>query len=275
MRNLGLATLMSTLMVFATVAIAGPSAATTAYPPIPHRSIQAPPSCLGPAPRTPIPADQIKADLARITTLAGRRIYSMGSCDNGTIQLWLAPASERLAQRIRATFGPGVRIGIGLTTWNARPGRSPRCGVLPQSSGAALGYAATLELQSRTVSVGSNLGGHVALRATGALGVQADTPYPIEVVITKPRTRRVVGVFAGPTTGIALATPIGPGHSGSIDIIGGTARCDGGIGSALPPGHYDAVAEFSGIDVNGIGSVPPGSPATRYFTQFVPIQIVR
>lgn len=139
MRNLGLATLMSTLMVFATVAIAGPSAATTAYPPIPHRSIQAPPSCLGPAPRTPIPADQIKADLARITTLAGRRIYSMGSCDNGTIQLWLAPRANDWPNGFVQHSDRACESGLGSRHGTLGRAEVPDAVFCPNRAGRRLG----------------------------------------------------------------------------------------------------------------------------------------
>jgi hypothetical protein len=52
--------------------------------------------------------------------------------------------------------------------------------------------------------------------------------------------------------------------------VGGSARCDGGTGSALPQGRYDAVAEVSGPSIDGIG--PPLPPTA--FTQFQPIRIV-
>jgi hypothetical protein len=56
---------------------------------------------------------------------------------------------------------------------------------------------------------------------------------PIEVVITKPGTRRVVGVFTGVIAGTLYSVLLMPGQTQDISIVGGTGRCDGGIGSAL------------------------------------------
>jgi len=57
-----------------------------------------------------------------------------------------------------------------------------------------------------------------------------------------------------------------------VDAIGGTARCDGGLGSALPPGRYDAVAEVSGVGVNG--SDGSSTPPPTYDTSFDSFEIV-
>jgi hypothetical protein len=61
---------------------------------------------------------------------------------------------------------------------------------------------------------------------------------------------------------------LSPGQSQSAGIAAGTARCDGGLGSALPPGHYEAVGEVSGPGVTGVGDVPV------YFTSIEPVQIL-
>jgi hypothetical protein len=92
-------------------------------------------------------------------------------------------------------------------------------------------------------------------------------------MITRPGTRRVVGTYSGAIGGTGFAPLLNPGESQTVGIVGGTARCDGGIGSALPPGRYYAVAEVSGAGGNGPDG--PGSMSSRaYFTPFVPIQIV-
>ncbi len=250
-------------------------AVTSAYPPIPHRDIESLSSCLGPAPHSPIRASSITPDIARLRSMASGYLYAIGPCGNGAIVLWLAPGAEPIAREIRDTFGSAVKIGIGLTAWNGRPGRSPRCGDLSAPAAAPPPYSSSLVLRSRKIKIGGDLRGKVVLRATRTRGVEVATASPIEVVITKVRSRRVVGVFAGAIGGVARALAVSPGQDKAVSIAGGTARCDGGLGSALPPGNYNAVAEVSGIGVNGTAGGPGGSPPPTYFTQFVPIQIVR
>jgi hypothetical protein len=78
-----------------------------------------------------------------------------------------------------------------------------------------------------------------------------DTVQPIEVELVTPGTRRVVGTDAGVIAGTAYAPVLAPGQSQSIPIVAGTARCDGGVGSALPPGRYEAVGLLGGPAVTG------------------------
>ncbi len=165
----------------------------------------------------------------------------------------------------RRLFTPG-------TGRHRKPGRSPLCGTLARATRTPAGYSATLKLRSRRIKVAGNLRGIMVLRDTGAKSVRVLTGSPIEVVITKRGTRRVVGVYGAGIAGVALAPLLKPGETTNVGIVGGTARCDGGISSALPPGRYDAVAEVSGVGVDGPGE--PGHSPPTYFTDFVPIQIV-
>jgi hypothetical protein len=144
---------------------------------------------------------------------------------------------------------------------------------LASASSIPAGFSSALDLRSTTIKVGGNLQGRVAIRDTGRTNVRVLTAQPVEVVIIKPGTRRVVGVYAGGIGGTAFGGSLHPGQSQSVRIVGGTARCDGGIGSALPAGHYDAVAEVSGVGVDG-ESGTHGVPPPTYFTPVVPIRIV-
>jgi hypothetical protein len=143
---------------------------------------------------------------------------------------------------------------------------------LPKSSSRPAGYSATLDLRSTTIKSGANLKGVVELKDVGDVDVRVDTDQPIEVVLTKPGTRRVVGVYSGVIAGTGYAPLLTPGKSQSVGIVGGTARCDGGIGSALPRGHYNALAEVSGIGVDGNGG--SGHAPPTYFTSVERIDIV-
>jgi hypothetical protein len=69
-----------------------------------------------------------------------------------------------------------------------------------------------------------------------------DTGQPMQAVVVRPGTTHVVGVYSGGIAGTGYGPRLAPGRSSSVDVIGGTARCDGGYGSALPPGRYQVVA---------------------------------
>ena len=243
------------------------AAATTAYPPILGAGVGTAAACAT-TPSSSLTANQVAALEHAVTTLAGRHLEGVGQCGNGLVVM-LGPGSEALARRVHARFGSWVeRISVGLTTWNGHPGRSPRCGSLPTSSAPPLGYSATLDLTPPRVRSGQNLEGTVVFRNRGASAVRVDSVQPVEIVITRPGTRRVVGVYSGGIAGTGYAPLLGPGQSRAVRIVGGTARCDGGLGSALPPGRYDATGEYSGPGVTGVGDIP------SYFTAMVPVQVL-
>ncbi|HUC04910.1 MAG TPA: hypothetical protein VL961_05900, partial [Acidimicrobiales bacterium] len=61
-----------------------------------------------------------------------------------------------------------------------------------------------------------------------------------------------------------LGLQLEPGQSSNIPIVGGTARCDGARGSALPAGLYAATTEVTGIAVTGSGGGATPAPPTLY-----------
>jgi hypothetical protein len=246
-------------------------ASGSSYPPIIGK-VPFPSGCVRPTTIPSVLPDQIQTLEKEVTSLVGRHFEGIGQCGHGLLELDLTAGSGSTAARVRAKFGPEVQIMVGLTVWNGKPGRSPLCGTLARATRTPAGYSVTLKLRSRRVKVAGNLRGTVVLRDTSAKSVRVLTGSPIEVVITKRGTRRVVGVYSGGIAGVGLAPLLKPGEETNLAIAGGTARCDGGIGSALPPGRYDAVAEVSGVGVDGPGE--PDHPPPTYFTDFVPIQIL-
>jgi hypothetical protein len=251
------------------------AATSTSYPPI-ERTVPAAQQPCNFATSIPVvPGDQVQAIEKEVTAFVGKHFDGIGQCAHGLLVLTLTPGSEALAQKVRTKFGPSVQIMVGGTVWNGHPGRSATCGTLAAPTTTPARYSTALDLRSRVIKVGANLNGHVAFHNKSTQGVSVLTDKPIEVVITKPGTRRVVGILTSPIAGVGYAVGLSPGQSLNIGIVGGTGRCDGGIGSALPPGRYDAVAEVSGVAIDGPdGLGGEGSPPT-YFTPFVPIQIVR
>jgi hypothetical protein len=265
------------VLALAGVGIAGrqaTAATSSSYPPIARAIPATQQPCTFVASTPPVPIGQIQTIEKEIGAFAGKNLIGEGQCAHGLLVVMLTPGSEALAQKVRADFGPSVQIMVGWTVWNGHPGRSATCGVLAGPTATPAGYSSILQLRSRVLKIGADLAGHVELHDTSATqSVRVLTESPIEIVVTKPGTRRVVGVYTGAIAGTAAAPLLEPGQSQNVAVVGGTGRCDGGIGSALPPGRYDAVAEVSGVAIDGLDG-PGGQPPPTYFTPFVPIQIV-
>lgn len=217
----------------------------------------------------PVPPSQIAAVESAVQSVVGEHMTSLGQCAHGLLYLALTPGSEALARRVRARFGPAVQIVVGFTVWNGAPGRSPHCPAVPSDAKPPKGFTATLELNAKTVTSGANLKGHIELRNPGTTAVEVDTSQPLIVDLVRPGTRDVVATYSGAIAGVGGGGLLAPGHTDTVPVVGGTARCDGGIGSAAPPGRYEAVALLS--EPNGAGTGPAGDAITT----LVPVRIVR
>lgn len=216
-----------------------------------------------------VPPAQVADVENAIRTLAGARFEGIGQCAHGLLFLMLTPGSEAMAARIRARFGPSVQIAVGFTVWDGKPGRSPSCRALPADAKPQRDITAALHLDATTVASGANLEGHVVFRNVGTSPARVLTVQPIGVDLVRPGTHQVVGAYAGAIAGTGFGPLLAPGRTQTVEIVGGTARCDGGIGSATPPGRYDAVGLVSGPDVTG--KPPPGNTLTN----LVPVRVVR
>jgi hypothetical protein len=236
-RTVRLAVMLCGVVSFGLVA-APPASSAMNYPPVPHSIAEDLPTCLNPMTSATLPDTKVTADLVAIKAMAGTDLQGIGPCPSGRVILALTPGNEPLAQRIRALFGPAVLITVGFTEWNGRPGRSPVCGPLPRSSSLPKGLTLSLHLNSNTVRSGDPLGGTLVLGDSGVSSFEMDTGQPVQAVVVRPGTHQVVGVYSGGIAGTGYAVRLDPGQSYQVAVIGGTARCDGGIGSAVPPGTY-------------------------------------
>jgi hypothetical protein len=239
--------------------------ATATYPPIPP-AVGHLGDCLT-LPPVGMTADQTQSVIAAVTSLAGNggRLQELGPCTGGPVNVGLAPGSEALAHQIWTRFGRDVSISVGLTSYDGSPGRSPRCGALEAPAPLPAGLHLALRLRSRTVRSGSMLTGNVVESESGPASFFMDTGQPLEAVVVRPGTRQVVGVLSGGIAGTGYGPRVGPGESGMVPVVGGTARCDGGIGSALPPGRYQVVVRVA-------PESPPNSP--DYLTPPVALRVI-
>ena len=201
--------------------------------------------------------------------MVGKDYLSIGQCAHGLLFLMLTPGSEAMARRVRARFGPSVQIMVGFALWDGVDGRSETCPAVPSDAAPQPGIAATLELDTTTVTSGANFEGKVVFRNVGTTSVRVVTVEPIDVDLVRPGQHKVVGTYSGAVAGVGYSSVLAPGQTQAINIVGGTARCDGGTGSATPPGRYEAVGLVSGTGVTG--APPPGDTITN----LVPVRVVR
>lgn len=234
------------------------------YPPVP--SWPDAQGCLGlrqPSPHlTPGQMQQI-TDQLQVT--AKGNLQGGGSCPGGPVIVSLQPGREWLARRLEATYGSKLAIFIGLTTWDGRPGRSPVCGTLPPPTEVPKGPQLSLHLDRTSVTSGSDFIGTVVIRELGPGRFSMNTGQPVEAVVVRAGTRKVVGVYSGVIGGTGYPVNLVRGQSRTVPVIGGTARCDGGTGSALPAGKYGVIAQISD-EGNG--------PSPDYLTPQVPLGVL-
>jgi hypothetical protein len=160
----------------------------------------------------------------------------VGPCPGGPVTVSLAPGREWLARRLEATYGSKLAIFIGLTTWDGRPGRSPVCGDLPTPTALPRGLRLSLRLASASVTSGEDFSASVRIRELGPERFSMGPGQPVQAVVVRTGTKRVVGVYSGVIGGTGYPVNLTAGESKTVAVIGGTARCDGGRGSALPAG---------------------------------------
>lgn len=235
------------VMALAVAPAAAGAGGRAAYPPIPAGAVKRPSGCgTSPPPADTVPAGDLATLRQEVVAFAGSHVAGIGQCGPGTLELTLTDGSETTARAVRARFGPAVQIMVGMTVWNGHPGVSPRCGSLPTGAKWPAGVTATLRFGRTSVASGSTLTGTVVLHDRGPTRMTVEPGQPLLAVLLRPGTRRVVGVYDMVVAGVGSGTTLRTGASWSDPVLLGTARCDGGVGSALPPGRYTAIAEVTG-----------------------------
>lgn len=230
-------------------------AATFVYPPIPPPAPGKPQGCLGRT-GTGMTTPQVQQVIEHVSSMTrSGQANGVGACPGGPALVGLNPGEESVAHRLWARYGSRVAITVGLTSYDGHPGRSPLCGALEPSMPLPGGLHLALQLDSRRVRSGSTFDATAVVSERGPDSYVMDTGEPIEAVVVRPGSLRVVGVFSGGIGGTGAELHVAPGAMGTIPVVGGTARCDGGIGSALPPGRYQVIARVA----------PESSPHFPYY----------
>ena len=153
--------------------------------------------------------DQLTHAVAAEAKPGGSNIVSIGSCPGGPVLVGLGPGQELLAHQLWAHYGDQMALTVGLTTYNGHPGRSPKCGVLATPASLPEGLRLSLHLRMSRVRTGSMLSGTVLIHEDGPASFDMDTGQPLQAVVVRTGTRRVVGVYSGAIGGTGFARRVG------------------------------------------------------------------
>jgi len=216
----------------------------TSYPPIPRSSPGLLDSCIGRKP-TGLSAAQATRIVNRVNVIAGDQLQMTAACPGGPVLIGLAPGDEKLAHQVLADYAKNMAVTVGLTIYNGSPGRSPRCGGLTPSAPLPPGLRLELQLKHDSVRSGASFAATVIVSEHGPGDFSMDTGQPLSAVLVRPGTLQVVGIYGGGVGGTGYFTHLTPEEASTIPVVGGTARCDGGLGSALPPGSYQVLVRVA------------------------------
>jgi hypothetical protein len=234
------------------------------YPPVPW--FPGANGCIGlrhPLPR--LTAAQMGQIDEHLMATEEANLVSGSPCPGGPVIVSLKPGREWLARQLAANYGDKLAIYVGLTAWDGKPGRTPVCGSLPAPAPLPRGASLAFVPGSGAVTSGDDFVGRVRLHEQGPGTLSMNIGQPLEAVLVRPGTERVVGVYAEGIAGTGQTVRLAPGQSMSVAVIGGTARCDGGTGSALSAGTYGATVLVSN---EGTGATP------HYFTHPVTLRVL-
>jgi hypothetical protein len=205
-------------------------------------------------------ATQDKVDLGTPGQILGIGIGA------STVEVRLMAGREALAARIAQMFGSKVSITVGLNSYCGGLARSPLCTSMPLGDPLPSGLTLKLVLNHGTIRTGDFGDATLTAHEDGPGSFQMDTGQPLVAQVVSPGTQKVVGTFDGGIAGTGYAPKIGPGQDETVPVIFGTTRCDGGLGSAMPPGHYDVVV-YMHPEGRGRGPV--------YYAPPVPVVVAR
>ena len=170
--------------------------------------------------------------------------YSVGFGD-GTIDVDLFPGHEQLAASLEQRFGDAVSIRMGTTRYCGGPGTSGRCADVQGATTLPPGLHLALTLEHDTVPrTAPTVQAALKVRYNGPGMFAISTGQPIIASLVKSGTRMVIGTNTGTVAGTGLSLRLRRGQQSTIGVIIGLSRCDGGLGSAVPPGTYGVRASL-------------------------------
>lgn len=180
--------------------------------------------------------DEIIAGLGANNNLIA---YGLGG---QTVIIGLPPGQEPQADALVARYGDVLDIEIGGRRYVPEgcgdPTPPAMCKPLVGTDPAEAGLQLTLVADSPVLAAARPGRAHLIIKNIGGSRFSMDPGQPIAGWIVASATTRVIGENTYAVAGTGLLVDLAPGEERSVDVAFGAGRCDGGRGSAVPPGTY-------------------------------------
>ena len=173
------------------------------------------------------------------------------------VDVYLSPGDEAFAQQFVDRLGDAIRVHVGEVVYVGPgcgdPEASRTCSDLVDVDAAASGL--TLTLTATTSMIEQRQTGEATLTIANNGANQFHTSFSLPAVtgvLVASGSRHVVGVTRT-QPGLGSGTiDLAPGQSASnVKVVFATRRCDGGVGSAVPPGTYGLRVALTSYGVTG------------------------
>jgi hypothetical protein len=199
--------------------------------------------------RQPATEAQLMAAMDEIVEMARPSLQGVGLAAE-VIHVTLRADGEPFAAEILEAYGDLVEITVGMLPYPNRFAGPAGCG------GEALAVSdapleLVVDLEADAIKPGADFHGTVEIANTGPAPFDFQSGPTQTAAVYLPGADSPVGFFTGGMDAIGYGATIEPGASITLDVIGGTASCDPGLGWALPPGAYEVrvhVAVYTMVD---------------------------
>lgn len=156
-------------------------------------------------------------------------------------QITLAPSAAAVAEDLHERFGEAVVLTVGCLPYPT--GRQPDRSVArltSQPPGELLNpLAVRAELDGpATVRSGQTLRHGLLVRNLTSQRLTIATNGQVTAVVVDPKTRNVVGGFAGAQTLVSISVQVAPGTTERIPLLIGTASFKPDLGYTVPAGSW-------------------------------------
>ena len=156
----------------------------------------------------------------------------------------LQPWATEVASRLHERFGDGVRLTVGALSYpDPATGPLPPRRPLPEVADVAVALAEPLSVPS-----GHTARTTVVMTNTGTAGLAIHTGGQLVGLILDPKTRAVVGGYAGAMHAPLIIFQAGSGETVEVPLLVGTASFVPELGYAVPPGEWAVAAD---LDLGG------------------------
>lgn len=194
-------------------------------------------------------ARRSRAELARIRAAVEPEVFRPGGPGISLgetfdrLAVSLRADGETLAASLHAMYGDALEITVGGKPYPSAPSEPGDCPRLPAADPWD-DVELRLSLQPDRLRPGADGRAALVVRNRSSRRLELETEQPLLASVVERGTDRVVGTYVGVVAGTGLLLRLSPGQETGIDVLVGTAACDGSR-YALAPGRYGVRVAFT------------------------------